>query len=76
MIYREPEMQATAQQLLEALGADGEAILDLQATDSVDITVLLGPDVLDDLAAIKDDPAPTTEATTTVPLEEPDAPNR
>ncbi len=71
VIYREPEMQKTAELLLDALGADGEAILDPQADDSVDITVLLGPDVLDDLAAIQDDPAPTTEApteaTTTVP---------
>ena len=73
VIYREPGMQATAELLLEALGADGKAILDPQATDTVDITILLGPDVLDDLAAIKDDPAPTTEgtaateATTTVP---------
>ena len=67
VIYREPEMKRTAELLLGALGADGEAILDPQANDTVDITVLLGPDVLDDLAAIQDDPAPTTEATTTVP---------
>lgn len=67
VIYREAEMQETAELLLDALGGNGEATLDPQATDTVDITVLLGPDVLDDLAAIKDDPAPTTEATTTVP---------
>ncbi|MEO6989835.1 MAG: hypothetical protein ABI239_14455 [Aquihabitans sp.] len=67
VIYREAEMQETAELMLESLGALGEARLDPQATDTVDITILLGSDVLDDLAAIKDDPAPTTEATTTVP---------
>lgn len=67
VVYREPEMKDTAEQLLDALGATGEAILDPQATDTVDITILLGPDVLGNLSDIKDDPAPTTEATTTVP---------
>lgn len=67
IIYREPEMKDTAELMLAALGATGEAILDPQATDTVDITILLGPDVLGNLSEIKDDPAPTTEATTTVP---------
>src|SRR5690606_32074905 len=76
IVYRDPALQGQAELLLAALGGTGEATLDEQASDSVDITVILGSDVLDDPTAVDESPAPTTDVPTTVPSGGTGAPKR
>lgn len=70
IVYSDPAKEAYAKALLEALGGTGEVRQEASVTDVVDITVVLGRDVLGDDptgGTTSTAPGSTTPASSTVP---------
>lgn len=65
IVFANPDQEGYANVLKTALGATGSVRLDREAPDNLDITVVLGSDVLGDLAAVDPDGGPATAAPTT-----------
>lgn len=66
IVYADPDQEGYARDLQAALGATGSVRLDRGAPDNLDITVVVGRDVLADIAptAPSSDPVATTVPTT------------
>ncbi|CAN5898189.1 hypothetical protein BH23ACT2_BH23ACT2_26190 [soil metagenome] len=57
MVYADPEQEAYAATLMAELGGTGRARLDLEADEDVDLTVVLGRDVLDGVSDMAESPS-------------------